>query len=103
MTFTSNYEMVRMGASHSREEERDAGLKPMCPVCFESTPPPDFVRVCGHAFHSRCHLKWCERNVACPLCRDDFVLRVTGGSQSNVWAAVKTFVKGGARRGQRKA
>jgi len=61
-----------MGAANAKSEAVQ-----MCPVCFESSPPPDFERVCGHKFHTACHLKWCERNVTCPLCRDEFVMHVT--------------------------
>lgn len=47
---------------------------PLCTICQENMPSGSRVRrlcYCDHFFHKECIDTWFERNVRCPICRDD--------------------------------
>ena len=43
-----------------------------CSICCErDTISNLFETPCGHRFHKKCLLKWCDRNDSCPNCRQE--------------------------------
>ncbi|XP_048133456.1 uncharacterized protein LOC125314649 [Rhodamnia argentea] len=73
----SDHDQVVQGVSRSTIEKlerkscsvRDSGG--CCCICLEELNGADKVMEipCSHLFHSRCIIKWLERNNSCPLCR----------------------------------
>jgi len=48
-----------------------------CPVCFEDWTYGGFYveTNCGHQFCGKCMEQWFERQITCPKCRKDLLLR----------------------------
>ena len=51
-------------------------LKNRCPICLETIRSNHIKTKCGHNFHKKCLIEWCENqkkktNIKCPMCRED--------------------------------
>ena len=51
-------------------------LKNRCPICLETIRSNHIKTKCGHNFHKKCLIEWCENqkkktNIKCPICRED--------------------------------
>ena len=49
-------------------------LKNICPMCLETISSNHIKTECGHDFHKKCLIEWCENqkkktNIICPMCR----------------------------------
>ena len=55
------------------KENRDVA---MCAVCGETFSSGESAKrlACTHLYHSKCILKWFDRNQSCPICRRQLVL-----------------------------
>jgi hypothetical protein len=50
-------------------------LKNRCPICLETIRSNHIKTKCGHNFHKKCLIEWCENqkkktNIKCPMCRE---------------------------------
>jgi hypothetical protein len=57
-------------------EEKENGDVAMCAVCGETFSSGESAKrlACTHLYHSKCILKWFDRNQSCPICRRQLVL-----------------------------
>ena len=51
-------------------------LKNKCPICLETISSNHIKTKCGHDFHKKCLIQWCENqkqhiNTKCPMCKRD--------------------------------
>ena len=58
------------------QSPRPESLKNRCPICLETIRSNHIKTKCGHNFHKKCLIEWCENqkkktNIKCPICRED--------------------------------
>ena len=69
---------VREGEALRHDSSTDPpriAIDETCTICLDEFEAGDRLRYlpCGHAFHSKCILKWMtERSATCPLCKVDY-------------------------------
>ena len=57
-------------------EYKENGDVAMCAICREMFSSGESAKrlACTHLYHSKCILKWFDRNQSCPICRRQLVL-----------------------------
>ena len=43
-----------------------------CPICLEKIEYDRAALSCGHNYHSMCIIKWFEKSLTCPMCKEKF-------------------------------
>lgn len=43
-----------------------------CSICLEKIQYDRAALSCGHNYHSTCIIKWFEKSLTCPMCKEKF-------------------------------
>ena len=64
-----------------------------CPICFEEITEKKNIKktICGHKFCKECIEEWTEKELSCPLCRENLQDEVVIDINENVYYNLGTL------------
>jgi len=55
-----------------------------CMICLSNTETHSVLLPCGHSYHYDCILKWFEKDMSCPTCKQPFIWKKKIYSNANL-------------------
>lgn len=55
-----------------------------CMICLSNTETYSVLLPCGHSYHYDCILKWFEKDMSCPTCKQSFIWKKKIYSNANL-------------------